>query len=84
MSAPTNAIPIAIGAKGHMTAMVSICLIIGGLFLLIHGIESSRSLASLVSRPFTDNPADCAMWLLLCGAASAMIGVAGLIHARRA
>jgi hypothetical protein len=66
-----------------MTAMISIGLIIAGLLLLIHCLESSRSIASHLSRFVADDPAVRAMGLIVCGMVCSMIGVAGPMPGRR-
>lgn len=45
-----------------------------GILLLIFGISSADSFASDVSRFFTGEPTDRAMWLIIGGAAALIMG----------
>ncbi len=54
---------------------IGIALIIIGVVLLIWGVNASHSLGSEVSRTFTGSPTNKAIWLIIGGIASAVIGV---------
>jgi hypothetical protein len=57
-----------------MHRAIGIALIAVGVLLLIFGISSADSLASDISRFFTGEPTDRAMWLMIGGVASLVIG----------
>ncbi len=54
---------------------IGIALIIIGVVLLIWGVDASHSLGSEVSKTFTGSPTNKAIWLIIGGIASAVIGV---------
>ncbi|MDX1567240.1 MAG: DUF3185 family protein [Longimicrobiales bacterium] len=49
-------------------------LLIGGLILMVFGIQASQSFASEVSETFTGSPTDRAIWMIVGGAAAAVAG----------
>lgn len=57
-----------------MHKVLGIVFLAIGVVLLIFGISSADSLASDVSRFFTGEPTDRAMWLLIGGVASLALG----------
>ena len=57
-----------------MHRAIGIALIAIGVVLLIFGISSADSLASDISRFFTGEPTDRAMWLIVGGAVSLVLG----------
>lgn len=61
-----------------MNKIISLALLIGGIVLIAYGISASESFGSDVSRFFTGNTTDKAMWLLIGGIVAAGIGGAGL------
>jgi amino acid permease len=63
-----------------MNRMLSIALLIVGCVLIIYGISASDSFSSDVSRFFTGNPTDRAMWLLIGGAVAAIVGIGGMLR----
>jgi hypothetical protein len=63
-----------------MTRGLSIALLIVGCVLIGFGINASDSFSSDVSRFFTGNPTDRAMWLLIGGVAAAIIGIVGMFR----
>ncbi len=63
-----------------MPKLLSLALLVGGIILLICGANASDSAASGFSRFFTGNPTDKTMWLLIGGAAAAVVGVVGLLR----
>jgi hypothetical protein len=50
-----------------MNRIVSLALLIGGVALMIYGINATNSFGSDVSRFFTGSPTDKAIWMLLGG-----------------
>lgn len=61
-----------------MNKPISLALLIGGIILIIYGVSASDSIGSDVSRFFTGNPTDKAMWLLIGGVIATAIGAIGL------
>jgi uncharacterized membrane protein YidH (DUF202 family) len=63
-----------------MNRTISIVLIAVGLVLVIMGVNESDSVASDISRLFTNEPTDRALWLLIGGGALVLIGGGGLFR----
>ena len=63
-----------------MNKPLSLALLVGGIILIIYGISASDSVGSGVSRLFTGSPTDKTIWLLVGGAAAAIIGGAGMFR----
>lgn len=63
-----------------MNKIVSIVLLIGGVVLMIIGINATNSFSSDVSRFFTGSPTDKAIWMLIGGVAAAVIGLIGTLR----
>jgi len=61
-----------------MNRAVYIALLAVGILLIVFGINASNSLSSSVSRFFTGSPTDKAVWILIGGVASSLIGLVGL------
>jgi drug/metabolite transporter (DMT)-like permease len=61
-----------------MNKIVSLALLVGGVVLIIFGVQATNSFSSDVSRFFTGSPTDKAVWLLIGGAVSAVVGLAGM------
>jgi len=59
-----------------MNKLVSLALLVGGVILLIIGINSTNSFGSDVSRFFTGSPTDKAVWMLIGGSIAAVTGLA--------
>ena len=57
---------------------MGIALLVGGVILLVFGLNASDSFASEVSEVFTGSPTDRSMWMIVLGSATA---VAGLVMA---
>ena len=57
--------------------LVSLALLVGGVVLLIFGINASNSFGSDVSRFFTGSPTDKAMWMIIGGVAAIVVGLVG-------
>jgi hypothetical protein len=58
-----------------MNKAFAIALLVGGVVLIVLGINASGSFESDVSRVFTGNPTDKAMWMLIGGAVAAVAGL---------
>ena len=56
---------------------------VGGIVLLAFGYNASQSTGSEVSRFFTGNPTDKAMWMLVGGAILSVLGLIGLFTRSR-
>lgn len=63
-----------------MNRAIGLACLIGGIVLLILGVQQSHSFASNVSRTFTGNPTDNSMWMIVAGV---VIGVFGLVLSLR-
>jgi hypothetical protein len=61
-----------------MNKAFSLALLVGGIVLMIIGINATNSFGSDVSRFFTGSPTDKAVWMLLGGLAAAIIGLTTL------
>lgn len=58
-----------------MNKIISIALLVGGLSLMIIGINATNSFSSDVSRFFTGSPTDKAVWMLIAGFIAAGVGL---------
>jgi Ca2+/Na+ antiporter len=58
-----------------MNKAFSLALLVGGLVLMIIGINAMSSFSSDVSKFFTGSPTDKAVWMLIAGLAAAVIGL---------
>lgn len=67
-----------------MNKILFIALLVGGVMLILMGLNASNSLSSDFSRFFTGSPTDKAVWLLIGGAVAAFVGVAGLFRSVKA
>jgi hypothetical protein len=63
-----------------MNKPISLALLVGGVILIVYGVNASNSNASGFSRFFTGDPTDKTMWLLIGGAVAIIAGAAGLIR----
>ncbi len=63
-----------------MNRIISIALLVGGVVLIIFGIQATDSFSSDVSRFFTGSPTDKAIWMLIGGIIAAIIGLAGALR----
>jgi hypothetical protein len=66
-----------------MNKFVSIALLVGGVVLMIFGINATNSFSSDVSRFFTGSPTDKAIWMLIGGIVVAIIGLAGMLRSTK-
>ena len=58
-----------------MNKIISIALLVGGVALIILGINATNSFSSDVSRFFTGAPTDKAIWMLIGGLVAAIVGL---------
>jgi hypothetical protein len=58
-----------------MNKAFALALLVGGIVLIVFGVNESHSFGSDVNRFFTGNPTDKSMWLLVGGAVAAVAGL---------
>jgi hypothetical protein len=63
-----------------MNKMISLALLIGGVVLIILGVQATESFNSDVSRFFTGSPTDKAIWMLIGGVVAGAIGLSGVVR----
>ena len=63
-----------------MNKIVSLALLVGGVVLIVIGINATNSFSSDVSRFFTGSPTDKAIWMLIGGIIAAVIGLMGTLR----
>jgi hypothetical protein len=63
-----------------MNKIVSLALLVGGVVLIIIGINATNSFSSDVSRFFTGSPTDKAIWMLIGGVVAGVIGLIGVMR----
>jgi hypothetical protein len=63
-----------------MNKIVSLALLIGGIVLMVIGINATNSFSSDVSRFFTGSPTDKAIWMLIGGIVATVIGLMGTLR----
>ncbi len=61
-----------------MKTIISLVLLVGGILLIIFGINASESLGSDISRFFNGAPTDKAIWMLIGGSVVSIAGLSGL------
>ena len=66
-----------------MNKPLSIALLVGGIVLMVFGINATNSFSSDVSRFFTGSPTDKAVWMLIAGIVIAMAGLFGTFRSSR-
>ncbi|MFW6206850.1 MAG: DUF3185 family protein [Gemmatimonadota bacterium] len=62
---------------------VGLALLVGGLILVVFGIQASESFASEMSEAFTGSPTDRAIWMIVGGAVAAVAGAVMAFGSRR-
>lgn len=62
------------------TQLISIGLLVGGIVLIIFGINAADSFGSDVSEFFTGSPTEKAIWMLGSGIILAVIGLFGTLR----
>jgi hypothetical protein len=60
-----------------MKTIISLMLLVGGILLIIFGIQASESLGSDISRFFSGAPTDKAIWMLIGGTVVTIAGLSG-------
>jgi drug/metabolite transporter (DMT)-like permease len=63
-----------------MNKIVSLALLVGGIVLIVIGVNATNSFSSDVSRFFTGSPTDKAVWMLIGGILAAVIGLTGTLY----
>jgi len=63
-----------------MNKIASLALLVGGVVLIIIGINATNSFSSDVSRFFTGSPTDKAIWILIGGIVAAVVGLTGTLR----
>ena len=63
-----------------MNKIVSLALLVGGVVLIILGVQATDSFNSDVSRFFTGSPTDKAIWMLIGGIVAGIIGLTGVMR----
>ena len=63
-----------------MNKIIFIALLVGGVVLMILGVQATNSFSSDVSKFFTGSPTDKAIWMLIGGIVAAIIGLAGTLR----
>ena len=63
-----------------MNKLISLALLVGGVLLMIVGINATNSFSSDVSRFFTGSPTDKAVWMLIGGILATVVGLAGTLR----
>ena len=58
-----------------MNKLASLALIVGGVILIVLGVNATNSFGSDVSRFFTGSPTDKAVWMLIGGAVAVVTGL---------
>ena len=66
-----------------MNNIVGLAVVALGIVLLIFGFNESHSFSSNVSRTFTGNPTDRAMWLIIGGSVAVVVGFILALTGRR-
>jgi uncharacterized membrane protein YidH (DUF202 family) len=63
-----------------MNKIISLALLVGGVALMIIGINATNSFNSDVSRFFTGSPTNKAIWMLIGGIVATVIGLMGMLR----
>ena len=62
-----------------MNKIFALALLVGGIVLMVIGINATNSFSSDVSRFFTGSPTDKAVWMLIGGVVAAVVGFVGML-----
>lgn len=68
----------------HIQRIIGIALLVGGIILLVMGLQAADSISSSVSKMFTGSPTDRSMWLIVGGAIAIVAGGALAVIPNRA
>jgi len=60
-----------------MNRIISLALLVGGIVLIVFGVNATNSFSSDVSRFFTGSATDKAIWMLIGGIIASVVGLAG-------
>jgi uncharacterized membrane protein YidH (DUF202 family) len=63
-----------------MNKIISLALLVGGVALMIIGINATNSFNSDVSRFFTGSPTNKAIWMLIGGIVATCVGLMGMLR----
>lgn len=66
-----------------MNKLLSLALLVGGILLIVYGVNASNSIGSDFSRLFTGSPTDKTVWLLLAGIVLAALGAGALLRSSK-
>jgi hypothetical protein len=66
-----------------MNKTVSLALLVGGIVLIVLGVQAMDSFGSDVSRFFTGSPTDKSVWMLIGGIVAAGAGLMTMRGTRR-
>lgn len=66
-----------------MNKLISAILLVGGILLIVYGVNASNSIGSDFSRIFTGSPTDKSIWMLIGGCVAALVGAGGLMRGSR-
>ena len=66
-----------------MNKIISIVLLIGGVMLVVFGVQATNSFSSDISRFFTGSPTDKAVWMLIGGIVAAIICLIGVMRGQK-
>jgi hypothetical protein len=69
-----------IHGKAVMNKIISPALLMGGVALMIYGINATNSFGSDLSRFFTGSPTNQAIWMLMGGTVIAIIGLGSTLR----
>jgi hypothetical protein len=64
----------------NINKIVSLALLVGGVVLMIFGINAMNSFSSDVSNFFTGSPTDKSVWMLISGIVLAGVGLVGTLR----
>jgi Protein of unknown function (DUF3185) len=67
----------------NMNKPIALALLVGGIVLLIFGINATNSFNSDVSRFFSGSPTDKAVWMMVGGAILSVVGLVGALRGSR-
>jgi len=67
-----------------MNKIISLALLVGGIVLIVVGINATNSFSSDVSRFFTGSPTDKAVWMLIGGIVAGVVGLFGVMRGSKA
>jgi len=67
-----------------MNKIISLALLVGGIVLIVVGINATNSFSSDVSGLFTGSPTDKAVWMLIGGIVAGVVGLFGVMRGSKA